>query len=226
MTEDLLTDDEQLQEVKRLSAEYGPWIAGAVLTATVGVFGYRYYQGHMDASALDAAQQFVRMTDAYGSNDNAKARQIADGLIDKYSGSPYADQAKLMLARLDLGEDKTALAEAALRDVMEHSKDTELRHVARLRVARLQIDEGKADDALTTLSDEPGAFAARYHEVRGDALYAKKDYPKALSEYQAALAAGTGSSADPDSALLTLKIADLGATPALPPAAAPNKAKP
>ena len=53
---------------------------------------------------------------------------------------------------------------------MDNSKDTELRHIARLRLARVLIDQGKPDDALKTLSDAPGAFAARYHEVRGDAL--------------------------------------------------------
>ena len=49
------------------------------------------------------------------------------------------------------------------------------------------IDQGKPDDALKTLSDEPGAFAARYHEVRGDAYYAKKDLLRASTEYTAAL---------------------------------------
>ena len=58
---------------------------------------------------------------------------------------------------------------------MNDSKDTELRHIARLRLARVLIDQGKPDDALKTLADEPGAFAARYHEVRGDAFLAKKD---------------------------------------------------
>jgi len=232
MTEELLTDDEQLEHVKRLSAEYGPWIAGAVLIATLGVFGWRYYQGHVEARALEAAQQFAGMTDALRRDNPLETRQIADRLIDNYPDSPYADQAKLVLARLYVDEGQGALAIPRLTEVMDHSKDTELRHIARLRLARVLIDQGKPDDAIKTLSDEPGAFAARYHEVRGDALYAKKDLSQALIEYKAALGAGTGN--DADSALLALKIADLGApaTAAAPPVTsaspptAPNKAKP
>lgn len=223
MTEDLMTDEEQLQEVKRLWSEYGAWIAGAVLIATIGIFGYRYYQRHVETLSLEAAQQFLQLTDAYQRGDNGKARQIAEHVVAAYAGSPYADQAKLMLARLDLTDGKVDLAHAALTDVMDNSKDTELRHVARLRLARLQIDEGKADEALKTLSDDPGAFAARYHDVRGDAYRAKKDDAKALAEYKAALAAGSAAT-DPNQALLTLKIADLGAAPAAVSAAAPAAA--
>ena len=75
---------------------------------------------------------------------------------------------------------------------MNSSKDTELRHIARLRLARVLIDQGKPDDALNMLADPPGAFAARYHEVRGDAFFAKKDPRGRLKEYKAALGEGAG----------------------------------
>ena len=94
---------------------------------------------------------------------------------------------------------------------MNGSKDKELRFVARLRLARVQVDMGKPDDALATLAAaEPGAFKGRFHEVRGDALLAKKDVPGAVREYQAALDSGDQRT---DDAVLQLKIADLGVTP-------------
>ena len=110
---------------------------------------------------------------------------------------------------------------------MDNSKDSELRHIARLRLARVLIDQGKPDDAIKALSDEPGAFAARYHEVRGDAYYAKKDLQRASTEYKTALGE-SGAQGGVDSALLTLKIADLGlpTVPNAPTADASNRAKP
>jgi hypothetical protein len=68
---------------------------------------------------------------------------------------------------------------------------------------------------------DAGAFAARYHEVRGDAYYAKGDKAAALGEYRSAQQAGlegTGTT------LLQLKIADLdnGAPPAAATAAVPK----
>jgi predicted negative regulator of RcsB-dependent stress response len=220
MTEEFLTDDEQLQEVKRLVAEYAPWIIPAMIVGLGFVFGYRYYHGHQEQRALNASAQFSELNSAIQSNDRAKARQLADALIKDYPRSPYADQAQLAVARLDVEDGEDANAIAPLTQVMEHSADNELRHVARLRLARVQIDQQKPDEALKTLSDDPGAFAAAYHEARGDAYFAKKDLTQAAEQYKAALAAGSGDGSN--SALLALQIADLGVpqTPPTPPAGA------
>ena len=80
------------------------------------------------------------------------------------------------------------------------------------------------DAALATLNAaEPGAFAARYREVRGDAYYAKGDKAAALTEYRAAAAGSTAREAEADS-LLDLKIADLAAS--VPPVSAPPASAP
>jgi predicted negative regulator of RcsB-dependent stress response len=226
MAEDYLTDDEQLEHVKQLFAEYGPWTIGAVVVGLGLAFGYRYYNQHVNERALEASAQFTDMSGAVDGNDSAKARRIADGLIKTYPGSPYADQAKLVLARLAVDANQQAAAVGPLQEVIEHSKDAELQHIARLRLARVQIDQGKPDEALQTLSDLPGTFGARYDEIRGDAYYAKKDPAKAAEFYKKALI-----QADPqsmDSALLALKIADLGLPPgaASAPAAVPPVAVP
>jgi predicted negative regulator of RcsB-dependent stress response len=214
MAEEFLTDDEQLEHVKRIAAEYGPWTIGAVVLGLAFVTGYRYYQGHQDQRALAAAAQFEGMASAVQRNDQTKARQIADGLSKEFPGSPYTDQAELALAGLyvDQGEDANAIA--PLTAVMDHSKDGELKRVARLRLARVMIDQDKPDEALSLLSGDPGAFAARYHDVRGDAYLAKKD------QHKAALAGAD--SGGMDAALLTLKIADLGLPPEAASAAIPG----
>jgi predicted negative regulator of RcsB-dependent stress response len=227
MPDEYLTDDEQLEHVKRLTAEYGPWMLGAVVLGLAVVFGLRYYEGYQNERAMQAASRFTSMASALQHDDRVQARQIADGLIKDFPNSPYADQARMTLARLAVDDGQDANAIPPLTQVMESSKDTELRHIARLRLARVLIDQGKPDDAIKTLSDEPGAFAASYHEVRGDAYFAKQDLQRASTEYKAALGE-SGASGGVDSALLTLKIADLG-LPAAPSAASgdkANKAKP
>jgi predicted negative regulator of RcsB-dependent stress response len=92
--------------------------------------------------------------------------------------------------------------------VMEHTQDKELGLITRLRLARVQIAQQKPDDAITTLGGPPpGAFAPRFHEVRGDAYHAKGDNAAALKEYQAART--SDASGVTDTQLLDLKITDL-----------------
>jgi predicted negative regulator of RcsB-dependent stress response len=207
MAEEYLTDDEQLEAVKRAFTEYAPWILGGVVLGVGGWFGYQQYGSHRNAVALQAAGQFNQMTAALQMNDGKKSLDLAQGLIKDFPNSPYADQAQLTIARIDVDGGKPADAIAPLTQVMNNSKDSELKQVARLRLARVLIDQGKPDDAIKTLAEgTPGSFAGRYHEVHGDALYAKKDIAGATAEYTQALATSDGGA---DAALLQLKLADL-----------------
>jgi predicted negative regulator of RcsB-dependent stress response len=218
MAEDYLTDDEQWEAAKRWFAQNGLWLLGGVVLMAALLAGWRFYESHGSERALRAAAEFDTMTAALDHNDRSGARKTAARLVATYPGTPYADQAELTLARLSIDEGQDANAIAPLTHVMQSSKDAQLKNIARLRLARVQIDEGKPDDALATLAvGENGAFAARFHEVRGDALYAKKDFGGAGAEYRAALGA-TDQSA-PDAQVLQLKISDLGA------AAAPTDVK-
>ena len=210
MAEDLLTDDEQWEAIKRWTTENGVWLLGGVALGGVLLFGYRYYESHRMAQQVNAAAQFDLMTAAVDANDPAGARRAAGTIMQDYPSSPYADQAELTLARLSVDEGQDVNAVAQLTQVMQNSKDSQLRQIARLRLARVLIDQGKPDDAINTLAAvSPGKFEARYHEVRGDALYAKKDSGGALREYRAALEGSDQRGAE--SAILELKIADLGA---------------
>ncbi len=207
MAEEYLTDDEQLEAVKRAFTEYAPWILGGVVLGVGGWYGLQHYKSHQNEVAFRAADQFSQMTAALQMNDPKKSLQIADGLIKDFPNSPYADQAQLTVARIDVESGKSADAVAPLTQVMNHSKDSELQQIARLRLARVLIDQGKPDDAIKLLAaGTPGSFAGRYHEVHGDALYSKKDIPGAIAEYNAALGASDGGA---EAAMLQLKLADL-----------------
>jgi predicted negative regulator of RcsB-dependent stress response len=229
MAEEYLTDDEQWEAIKRGLVENGVWIVAGVVIGVSLLFGWRYYQNRVNEVALRAASQFRAMTAAIELNDRNQSHQIADGIIKNFPKSPYADQAKLAIARLYVDDGRAGSAVAPLTEVMNNSKDAELRHIARLRLARVLTDQGKPDEAIKLLGEgNPGAFAARYHEIRGDAFYAKNDFKSAVNEYKAALSAGDASNVN--AGLLELKIADLGesapATAMVPTLNPPNKAKP
>ena len=222
--DDYLSEKEQWEWVKTQVRESGPAVLLAVVLVVGAAFGWRWWQSHQDARQLEAGAKYMQMVQALERSDRAQALVLLGELDRDYRSSPYTDQARLLAARVYVDEAQLDHAANELTAVAEHSKDHELALVARQRLARVQIAQGKPDSALATLGTvtDPGAFAARYHEVRGDAYYAKGDKVAALSEYRSAQSAGGEGG---DTTLLQLKIADLenGAAPA--PAAA-NTAAP
>jgi predicted negative regulator of RcsB-dependent stress response len=207
--EDYLSEKEQWEWLKAQVRENAPAVALALVVVAAGVLGWRWWQGRLDATRLEAGAKYTQMIQALERGDQTRALTLLGELDRDYTRSPYADQARLLAARLYVEGGELDKAAAELAAITERSKDRDLAFVARLRLARVEIAQGKPDGALATLNGvEPGAFAARFHEVRGDAYYAKGDREAALREYRAAQAGAAGDT------LLGLKIADL--TPEAP----------
>ena len=208
--DEYLSEQEQWERVKQWIRQNVIWVAAGIGIAALGVGGWRWWQGQQEQQYLKAGAVYAQIVDAFDKKDVAGVTKYADQLVRDYPRSGYADQAELAAARILLDNTQHAAAIERLRHVLETSKDAELRLVARLRIARIQIDQKKPDEALATLTAaETGAFAPRFAEVRGDALLAKGDREGALKAYREAQAAG---SAAVDADLLTLKINDLSSS--------------
>lgn len=223
--DDYLSEAEQWERAKAWLRSYLPWILGGVVVALAGLAGWNWWKDRQDRLGLEASALYEQMTDALQKNDPTRAKSIAASLEKDYPGSPYVDQAHLFEARLAVEANDLPKADSLLRGIMDRTKDDQLALIARLRLARVQLAQNKPDDALATLNGKPaGAFEGRFHEVRGDVLFAKGDKPGALKEYLSALAQSDARSVDTQS--LQLKINDLKTADAPAPAATPaNGAK-
>jgi len=223
--DDYLSEKEQWEWLKAQVRENAPAALLAVVLVAAAVFGWRWWQGRQDARHLQAGGKYMQMVQALEHDDRTQAFMRLGELQRDYADSPYTDQARLLAARVYVDEAQLDHAASELSAVAEHSRDQDLTLVARLRLARVQIAQNKPDSALATLgaASDAGAFAARYHEVRGDAYYSKGDKAAALTEYRSAQSAGGEGT---ESALLQLKIADLlnGAAPPSVAASAPAPA--
>jgi predicted negative regulator of RcsB-dependent stress response len=220
--DDYLSEKEQWEWLKTQIRVYSPWIVAGVAGGALVIVGSQWWHGRADRLAVTASEQYQQITDAFGHRDRAHAMRLIDALGREQPKSPYIDQANLAAARAFVEAGELDKASARLRTVMEQTPDHALALVARERLARVQIAQNAPDDALATLAAvDPGSFAPRYHEVRADALDAKKDFPAALKEYRAARAADGSGIVDPES--LDLKIGDLLADERASPAAAATK---
>ena len=204
---DYLSEKEQWEQIRVWVRENGLYIVGGVAVALGLIGAWRWWQEHLDARGVQASALYTQMIGSLEHGDRGEAFVRLGELERDYAGSPYTDLGKLLAARVYVEENELDKAAHELTVLMD-SKDHALALVARMRRARVEIAQGKPDAALATLNGvDPGAFAARYHAVRGDAYYAKGDRAAALREYRGA----QGGSDASDSALLDLKIADLSA---------------
>ena len=193
----------------------GLWIIVGIAIGAAAWGGWNWYKDRRVAQAETASLRYEEMLDAFSRNDRTRGLTIAEDLNREYSWTPYAALAGLMTAKIHVEANELDKAAASLKSVMDTAPDSEIRLVARMRLARVQSAQKKFDDALATLEvEEPGEFATRLADVRGDVLLAKGDREGALRDY---LAARTGeNNGRVDTELLDLKIRDLGGTPPTP----------
>src|SRR5271163_938187 len=215
--EDYLSEKEQWERVTGWLRENGVWIVAGVVVGALGIGGWQWWNAHIDKVNGDASAKYEQMTADLSKGDQTGALIILADLERDFSSTPYVDQARLAFARVYVEGNELDKAATELQAVSQHSKDKQLALIARLRLARVQISQQKPDDALATLDGvDPGAFEALFHEVRGDAEFAKGNKAAALTEYRTARSKDAGSGSD--NSLLDLKISDLvaGAAPGTP----------
>jgi predicted negative regulator of RcsB-dependent stress response len=205
--EEYLNEKEQWERVLAWLREQGPWIVAGVALALAVYGGWNYWQNRTQQRDLAAATRYDQVIEAFGRNDVNGGFRLADELVKAYPSTAYADQANLAAARIQVENKQLEPAAARLTQVLASTKDPELALVARLRLARVELAQGNADQALKTLDAvNPGAFAARYAQVRGDVLLAKGDRDGALKAYREARGGGGTTT---DGGLLDLKIGEL-----------------
>jgi predicted negative regulator of RcsB-dependent stress response len=218
MVDEYLSEREQADQLRQWLRENWLWLAAGVVLGLGGVFGYRWWNAHQNARSLEAEQQYSAMLDALGRNQREEGLKIAGKITEEYTDTPYADQALLVLARLDIESGDLDAAAVKLKQVMDSTRDPELALVARLRLARIQLAKASYDEALATLDAvENPAVSARVSEMRGDIMMARGQSADALLAYrQAQSAAEQDKNADGlvDLEMLKLKIDELTATTA------------
>jgi predicted negative regulator of RcsB-dependent stress response len=221
--EDYLSENEKWEAVKQWLRENGLSIVAGIAVGAAGLGGWKWWQAREERLAVEASAKYEQVLEAFARADQTRGKTLISELERDYAKSPYVDQAHLLAASSAVSSGQLDQAVENLRKVVDTTEDAELAQIARLRLARVQIAQSRLDDALKTLgSGDPGAFAARFHEVRGDVYFEKGDKAAALKEYRAARENGIASG--PGAQVLELKINDLvaDAGPAVAPTTKAN----
>ncbi|MDJ0909955.1 MAG: tetratricopeptide repeat protein [Woeseiaceae bacterium] len=210
--DDYLSEKEQIEQLKTWWSEYGAWVISGVVVTGLGLFGWNYYQGQQRDAQLEASALYDELTDYVVDGDVEEAEAIVDQLEGEHADLAYTSQARLAMARLYMDRNRDQDAADILRELMESNANQQFRDVARLRLSKVLLYQGKADEVVELLADNDGAsaFAARFSEALGDAHYELGDYEAARVAYNLALIE-SAQGATVDQQFVTLKLLDLPA---------------
>ena len=184
------TEEEQIEALKKWWSDNGWALVGGVVIGLGAIFGWRGWQNHQALQAEAASDIYVDLVVEMREQRFEPARKFAEQLIQDYDSTSYALFATLMLAKIETEAGNTEAAIKHLQTVMNETGEDALKQIARVRLARLLLDNGKPDEALALLeAGKPGKFSVAYQELKGDIYIRLGRKDDAHAAYQTALAA-------------------------------------
>tara|TARA_B110000438_G_scaffold73542_1_gene73649 strand:+ start:63 stop:698 length:636 start_codon:yes stop_codon:yes gene_type:complete len=200
------SSDEQIDLLSVWWDKY-KYLLALLLAASVIFIIYRDYSiSSSNSQQLESAKLYDNFLTSSMEDKRTKAEEI----INLYPDTLYADFAALHLAKIAADNNNFEQAEENLNWVIKRSSSwgTEfnpLQSIAKLRLARIYLEQGKADSVMDLLAEEQTLTASLY-EVKGDAEKSLNQISEAKLSYLQALEL---SNSQPIRSLISMKISDL-----------------
>ena len=204
-----LEEQEQIANFKAFWNRYGNFLLTVLTVVMVGVAGWRGWGWYQEKQSAEAAAAYEQLRKAVSERDIPKVRETAGVIFDRHASTSYAQMAALLAARAYIESNDLKAARIPLQWAEDKASDEEFRHVARVRLAGVLLDDKAFDQALAVLAPQPPErYLALYADRRGDILIAQDKPAEARAAYKQAL--DKLSPTSPLRALVQLKLDALG----------------
>ena len=205
--DELLSEKEQIEKMRAWWSEYGYYVIGGVVLGALILFGFNYYQTAQRDAQIAASTLYDTLTLNVADGDLEAAEATAAEIASGHGNTSYAAQSKLAMARLYMDKNRDQDAVDTLQGLLTMKGFENLKHVGRVRLAKVLLYQDKAEEVVTLLEGyESSAFAARYADALGDAYVASGRFADARASYEAAL---RETMPTVDQGLVQLKLLDL-----------------
>ena len=201
------SQDEQVELIASIWTRF-KFIIIAVLVLVVAAIVFREYSASTsDEFQLNSSSAYEVFLNSTGD----KKTDSAKILIDSYPSSLYSNFALLYLAKVNVEQLKMEEAKNHLKKVLINSSSgwgeqfNPIESLANLRLAKILLEEGKAQEVLDLL-DGNQILTASIYEIKGDAEEELGRVGEAKVSYLQALEL---SNSQPIRSLISMKIADL-----------------
>jgi predicted negative regulator of RcsB-dependent stress response len=212
MANELIDEHEQGERVRQWLRDNATAIGGGIAVGLSLIFGWQWWQRAEVERQVTAATQYQALVEAVDARDSASIESLADKIRKDHGKTAYAALAAMQQAEEAVRQGKLEAAETHLQDALKLTREAPLQSLIAIRLARVELQLGRAEQALSRLdSVVDSRYAAIVAELRGDLLQRLGRRDEARSAYADALAALDAGSQT--RFLVEMKLADAGGSP-------------
>ncbi|MFT6776534.1 MAG: putative negative regulator of RcsB-dependent stress response [Paraglaciecola sp.] len=186
MMEQYETEEQQVEAIKRFWKENGLALVIGALLGFGGLLGWRYYNDSQIEAKEQASFAYEKVSEELLKGEVGFSQ--ANTFIENHSDTGYAMLMALEMAQQSIERKDLSEAAKQLEFVTNNAKLSAIKSVAQVRLARIQIEQGKLELALASADQvtDP-AFKGQSQEIKGDIYQAQQLFDKARAAYSAAL---------------------------------------
>ncbi|MAZ39800.1 MAG: hypothetical protein CMF49_06730 [Legionellales bacterium] len=181
---DFINDQDRAEAIKAWIMKYGTTIFIAIIIGIALMYGNQYLQKKELQTKEEASMAFEQLL-VSSDNKNIKQYQAeAQSLVSNFPKTAYADLASFLLAKSYVENKQYKNAISQLNWVITHSKYSEFKQVAAIRMARIYLylkDYTKASASLAKVYDK--TYNVMIDQIKGDIVLAQGNVGKARSLY-------------------------------------------
>jgi len=209
------TEEQQVEAIKGYWAQNGNTIIAGIVLGFAGFIGFNVYQDNQLQKELTISDEYQTLIEK-SSKDVTVFNTEAEKFIADKGNNSYVALTALALAKEAATVSDWDKVQQHLNTAITKSPTEGITAIARLRLARVQVQLEQYSEALATLKTEfPQSFVAAIEEIKGDAYLQQGKKDLARNAYQASIAAD-GLTTNPS---LQIKLDDLAEVTSLPPVA-------
>jgi predicted negative regulator of RcsB-dependent stress response len=186
---DLMTEEEQIIAIKTWWKRYGVVIIGGVAIGLAAYFAWTMWQTHNENMRAQDSLNYETIVDNLNTGKNAAADQQIINDANAQLAAPYNILEQMLLSEVEVNQQDLDKAMANLHQALSLSTDPFFRELSSVRLARLYLAQGKAQEALEMVTLKNDKDASKNPDVfvaRGDAYVALQDTEKAREAYTTA----------------------------------------
>ncbi|MBN2648088.1 MAG: tetratricopeptide repeat protein [Thiotrichales bacterium] len=152
------TEEDQIEAIKSWWKKHGTTLLTGVLVVVLAFSGWRYWSNSQYVASANASATFEALQTRADQGAFGEVAREALKLMQEQPDSAYAVAAAFMYAKYELDQGKVDVALEKLTWVVDNAQDPELKALAKLRKARIYLDQknvSAADLLLAELKKSP-----------------------------------------------------------------------